>query len=275
VTSLATGALAVEAGARALTGGVLAVPLGAAVVAAALGCAYLWLGLVAARLPRVSRRRRRPLLSPRRRPWAAVGASTLALLSRATELRLALFAATGFGLAGLAVGAVTGAPPAAGLVLGGGSCGVAACLVPLSVRGRIDPGTWVWRTAGRTLVATAWACASLGLVMTGLLPVCVAALTRSPAAAPAVAPVAGLAAFAWACALLAGAVVPRRAHGAGDDALSLAALAVVAVVLGTGVAGAGSRLDAAGVPGAVAGGLVLAALSVGATASLGSTWGRR
>ena len=85
VTSIATGALAVEAGARASDRRrVSRCHSGVAVVAAALGCAYLWLGLVAARLPRVSRRRRRPLLSPRRRPSAAVGASALALLSRAS-----------------------------------------------------------------------------------------------------------------------------------------------------------------------------------------------
>ena len=84
VTSVATGALAVEAGARALTGwrgrGATRVPPPSRLP---LGCAYLWLGLVAARPPRVSRRRRRPLLSPRRRPSAAVVASALALLSRA------------------------------------------------------------------------------------------------------------------------------------------------------------------------------------------------
>ena len=274
-TSVVTGALAVEAGARGLTADAAAVPLGVAVVVAAVGCTSSWLGLVAARQPRAGGLRRRPLLAPRRRPTAAVVASALALLFRPGELRLALLTATGFGLAGLAIGAFARAPPAAGLLLGGGSCAVAACLVPLSARGRIDPGRWVWRSAGRTLVAAGWAGASLGLVVAALLPVCVAALAHSRAAAPAVVQVVGLAAFAWASALLAGAVVPRRAHGAGDDALALAALAVVAIVLGAASAAAASRLDAAGAPGAVAGGAVLVVVSVGATAVLASTWGSR
>ncbi len=275
VFSLATGALAIEAGARALTGGSAAVPLGLAAAAAAVGCAYLWLGLVAARPPRVRCHRGRPLLAPRGRPSAAVVASGLALLSRSDELRPALLAAVGFGLAGLAVGALTGAPPEAGVLLGGGSCGVAACLVPLSVRGKIDPGVWVWRTAGRIRTGTAWAAASLGLVVAVVLPVCLVALARTPPAAPAVVQVVGLAVFAWASALLAGAVVPRRARGAGDDALSLATLAAVAVVLGAATGAAASRLDTAGVPRAAAGGFVLGMVCAGATVVLASTWGRR
>ena len=273
--SLGTAALAVDTGARALTGGSAAVPLALAVAAAAVACAYLWLCLVAARPPRVSARRRRQLIDLPSRRSTAVAVCAVALLARSTELRPALFAAVAFGLAGLAIGAATGAPPSAGLLLGGGSCAVAACLVPLSVRGRIDPGTWVWRTAGRVLVAAGWAGASLGLVAAVVVPVCLVALARGPEAAPAVVHVVGLMVFAWASALLAGAVVPRRAHGAGDDALALAMLAVAAVGLGIAISTLGSRLDAAGVPGVFAGGLVLALVSLGAVATLAATWGSR
>jgi hypothetical protein len=74
--------------------------------------------------------------------------------------------------------------------------------------------------------------------------------------------VAAFAALAWASALAAGALVPRRSAGAGDDALALGAFAATAVVLGSAVAVTGSRLEAAGAPGAVAAGLVLVAASL-------------
>ena len=183
--------------------------------------------------------------------------------------------ATVFGLGGLAAGSATGAPPAAGLLLGGGSCAVAGCLVPLSVRGRIDPGAWVWRVARRTRVATLWAAASLALLVLALLPSGAIAVARSAESVGIVPHVLGLALFAWACALIAGALVPRRARGAGDDALSLATFGAVAVGLGVATSPAATRLGATGIPGVVASGLVLAAVSAGAVVTLGATWGRR
>ena len=267
--------LAVESGAVALAGSRYGAPLGGATVVGMLCSGHMWLGLVATRPEPVHRARRRPITAPRRRSATAVAGSAAALLARPPDLRGSLLAAATFGLLGLAAGAATGAPPAAGALLGGGSCAVASCFVPLAVRGRIDPGAWVWRAARRWLVATAWAAASLALVETALLPVQLVALARPGDAGAAVAQVAALAALAWASALAAGAAVPRRTCGAGDDALALGAFTAIAVVLGTATAGAGARLDASGLPGAVAACLTLAAAAVAAVAVLGATWGRR
>ncbi len=267
--------LAVESASVALAGGRFGALLGGATLVGMLCSGRLWLGLVATRPEPVHRPPRRVVTTPGRRPGAAVVVSAAALLARPPDLRGSLFAAAAFGLLGLAVGAATGAPPAAGALLGGGSCAVASCFVPLAVRGRMDPGAWVWRVTRRWLVATAWAAASLALVESALLPVQLVALAQPGDAGAAVAQVAALAVLAWASALAAGAVVPRRARGAGDDALALGAFTAIAVLLGSATAGAGTRLDAWGLPGAVAACLTLAAAAVAAVAVLCATWGRR
>ena len=108
-----------------------------------------------------------------------------------------------------------------------------------------------------------------------MLGVCVFAVTGGVGAAPATLQVTGLALFAWASALIAGAVVPRRARAAGDDALSLASFAAVAVAVGGVIVVVGSRLEAVGVPGAVTGCIGLAGLAASAVTVLAATWGRR
>jgi hypothetical protein len=260
--------VAVESGARGLTGDGLAIALAAVTVGGAGLCAGGWLALASTRPAPARRRRRAPLTTTYRRPAPAVLALACALLARSGELRLVLLSAAAFGVVGIGVGTAAGAPPAAGVLLGGGSCAIASCFVPLSVRGRIDPGAWLWRVARCSLLAAAWAAASLTLVAISLLPVQLVALARTTDTAGAAAQVSALAVLAWASALSAGALVPRRACGAGDDALSLAVFAAVAIAFGMAVTGAGARLDAIGVPGAVAVGLTLATASVTAVAVL-------
>jgi hypothetical protein len=179
-----------------------------------------------------------------------------------------LYTAASFGVAGLVAGAATGAPPAAAALLGGGSCAVASCFVPLSVRGRIDHAAWVWRLTRRWLLASSWASASLALVLAALVPVHVLVLARDVAAGPALAQVLVFAVLAWASALAAGSVAPRRPGGAGDDALSFGAFVATGITIGAAVAAVGARLQAAGVPGAVAVVLVAGLAAAGAVSCL-------
>lgn len=268
-----TAAVAVEGAARAVAqGGLVLVASAAACALAAAGAGSTWIGLAATRPEPRATAPRRPLV-PERRPVAAACCAAFALLSRAPDLRAALAAAASFALVGLGVGLAAGAPIPAALLLGGGACVVAAALVPLSVRGRLDPGAWVWRAGGHGVVAGGWAAASLGLVFLTLLPVGPVALARPRETAAAAAQVVALAVAGWAAALAAGAVVPRRAHGAGDDALSLGAFAVATVGIGAAATLAGPMLGRAGVPDAIAALLVLASASVGAVTLLGARWG--
>jgi hypothetical protein len=265
-----TAALAVEAGAGGLTGAGAPI-LTLAAAAGGIGCAEAWLRLAGVRPDASARRMRMRSRAPR--PGTTVFATAFATLWRAAELRLAIGVATSFGVLGLAVGVVDGAPIAVALLLGGGSCAVTASLVPLSVRGRIDPGVWVWRAGSRLHVARAWAGAS-GLIVA--VPLAGLHLIAAPAGRQivgAAGQVAVLAVFAWASAITAGALVPRRRRGAGDDALSLATFAAVAVTGGGLATLLGRSLGAAGLPDAASAALVLAATVVGAVAVLGATWG--
>ncbi len=275
VVAGAAAATAIEGPAQALAqGGPVLLSSAVACAVAAIGSGVAWVGLAAIRPePRVAARRR-PLVVPDGHPVAAVSGAALALLSRAPDLRAALVAAASFGLVGLGVGLAAGAPASAALLLGGGACVVAAALVPLSARGRLDPGAWVWRAGARGIVAGGWAASSLGLVVLPLLPVGLIALVRPREAAAAAAPVVALAVAAWAAALAAGAVVPRRAHGAGDDALSLGAFTAATVGVGSVATLAGPMLGRAGVPDAIAALLVLVAASAGAVTLFGASWGR-
>ncbi len=266
--------IAIEGAARALArGGPFLLLSAVACALAAAGACSLWVALAATRPePRVAAARR-PLVAPQRRPVAAASCAAFALLSRAPELRAALVAAASFGLVGLGAGLAAGAPPGAALLLGGGACVLAAALVPLAVRGRLDPGAWVWRAGPRHVVAGAWAASSLSLVLLTLLPVGLIVLARPQGAAAAAAQVAAVAVGCWAAALIAGAVVPRRAAGAGDDALSLGAFAIATVALGAVATLAGPALGKVGVPDAIAALLVLAAASAAAVTLLGASWG--
>lgn len=267
-------AIAIESPARALAqGGLVLLCSAIACALAAAGAGSAWVGLAATRPEPGATAARRPLVAAERRPVAAASCAAFALLSRAPDLRAALVAAASFGLVGLGVGLGAGAPAPAALLLGGGACVVAAALVPLSARGRLDPGAWVWHAGARGVVAGGWAAASLGLVFLALLPVGVVALAHPRETAAAAAQVVALAVAGWAAALAAGAVVPRRAHGAGDDAVSLGAFAMATVAVGSVATLAGPMLGRAGIPDTIAVLLVLAATSGGAVTLLGASWG--
>jgi hypothetical protein len=253
---------ALEAGSLALEGHVAGGLVGTASLGAGAAAALCLVELRASRPEAAGRRRGRTLLPTPGGARALTLVSAVTLLWRSRELRLALVAASVFGVAGVAAGAATGAPTAAGTLLGGGACAIASCFVPLSVRGRVDAGLWLWRLTRRALVATAWASAALALVLAALLPVHLLAVAGGGDGAAAAAQVTGLAVLAWASALAAGSLVPRRSTGAGDDALSLGVFSVVTVTLGGAVALAGERLDTAGLPGAVAAGVALLAASL-------------
>ena len=159
-----------------------------------------------------------------------------------------MIAAASFGVIGLAVGLASGAPIPVALLLGGGSCAVTVSLVPLSVRGRIDPGSWAWRSEARQRIARAWASASLLLVAVSLVPVhAVAAPAAGTSLVGASAQVAALASFGVGCRAAAGALShapPRQ----GTMPLSTRRFTAVAVT-GGGVASVGGRwLGVVGVP---------------------------
>jgi hypothetical protein len=232
--------------------------------AAALACAAAWVAL-RARRPLVRCQGRtiaipRRLLAGRRR---AVVVAAGGILGRAADLRVALVAATAFGLFGVAIGVALVAPLAAAAVLGGGAAALTAAIVPLSVRGRIDTGAWTWRAVGRTGLALGWAVGALGLTLLAVAPALLIGVAR-PAALGASGYVASLTWFCCAAALIAGAVIPRRSSRLGDDAASLAALLVVAFALGAVVSAAGPRLEGSGVPAPAV--VSLLALATGAVA---------
>lgn len=241
----------------------------ASALIAALLYGAAWLELAARRPERhpVSHRLQRPrVFGP---AAAAVPAAAVVLLGRRGDVRLALLAAAGLGLGGVALAERVGLPEPAPLHLAASGALLAAALAPLVVGGLLASGRWAWACAPhlRVLPCAALAAAALAVLVGALVPLLIAAALVSGASPRTVGEVLLVAVGLGAAAVLAGALVPWRGAGMGDQVASFAALAVCASAISVAVGTAGPRLVAAGVPDAVA---AVSLLAVCAGVSLGA-----
>jgi hypothetical protein len=215
-----------------------------------IGLSAAWVPLAATRAEPRSRRRgaRR---SGRRRLPAPIAAAVL--LARRTDLRLATLGAALFGLAGSALAAATAAPPPASFLLGTTTALLGSLLCPLVVGGVLDGGRWLWRGApvpsgavGRSFALASILAAALPVAAVGSV-----AAIASGAGAGIVGIVAALVVAGSCVALLAGALLPWRGTGAGDQMTTIAAFAAIAIAASLAVGLVAPRLVSLGVPDAV------------------------
>lgn len=201
---------------------------------------------------------RRRVLGP---PALALPLAAAVLLGRRRDLRLALLAATGFGLLGVALAQRSGVPAPGPLHLGAGSAMLGAALAPLVVGGVVGAGRWAWACAPRSrrVPCVALVAAAYALLLTSLVPVLIGAALVSGVTPHAVAGTALVGVGLSAAAVLAGALVPWRGATMGDQVASFAAFAACAGGASVAAGAVGPRLVAVGVPGAVAAFLVAAA----------------
>ncbi len=233
----------------------------AGVLAAAILGGAAWLELAVRRPERVAvarASRRCRVLGP---PAAALPLAATVLLARRRDLRLALLAAVGFGLAGVALAKRAGVPAPGPLHLGAGSTLLGAALAPLVVGGVLASGRWAWACAPRPrlLPCVALAAAAHAVLVAALAPVLAGAALASGAPPHAVAELALVAVGLGAAAVLAGAVVPWRGATMGDQVASFAAFAACAGAFSVAAGAAGPRLVDAGVPDTAAAACLLAA----------------
>ncbi len=244
----------------ALAGGVG--PVGSATLTALAATAAL---LVWGRALLVPERPRAPSLRSRSLRGGSCTVATRAaglLLLRRGDLRAALVGGALLGLVGIAVARLGEAPSPSGLLLGATGAALTAAPVALAVGGIVDEGRHVWRLAPvpGVRLALAWAAAAVP----GLAPPAGAALTAHLVEGGRVDDLGvalGLTVVVWACALVAGTLVPWRRHGVADQALSLAALGVGLGGVSLGASRLGPLLVERGAPPSVAG-LVLVAVTV-------------
>lgn len=252
-----------------LAGSTDAVAAPAVAVVAAVCGGVAWLELAARRPERVppapaatGRRVAGPLAT-------ALPLAALALLLRRRDVRLASFAATGFGLGGVVLASRAEVAAPGPLHLGASSTLLGAALTPLAVGGCLVAGRWAWACAPRLRVLP---CAALVLAASvalfgALAPVLVVAAVVSGAPAYALAEVWLVALGTAAAAVLAGALVPWRGITMGDQVACLAAFAACAGLYSAVAGVTGPRLVAWGLSDGAAAGCVIA---VGAAVSLGA-----
>ena len=232
-----------------------------------IGLSAAWVVLAATRAEPRSRCRGVGRSSRRRLP-APIAA--VVLLARRTDLRLATLGAGLFGLAGSALAAATGAPPPASFLLGTTTALLGSLLCPLVVGGVLDGGRWLWRGAPvpSGAIARSFALAS---TLAAALPVAAVgsvAAVASGARAGIAGVVAALVVAGSCVALLAGALLPWRGTGAGDQMTTIAAFAAIAIAASLAVGLIAPRLVSLGVPDAAVVVAICALLLAGAVAAL-------
>ena len=175
------------------------------------------------------------------------------LLARRGDLRLATFGATAFGLAGAALAVATHAPSPAPFLLGTTTALLGSLVCPLVVGGVLVDGRWLWRSA--PVEGHAIACAfALASTVAASLPVAVVGSTAAPASgAPAgiLGVVLALVVVGSGVGLLAGALIPWRGAGAGEQMTTVAAFAAIAIAASLVVGLVAPRLVSLGVPDAM------------------------
>lgn len=217
----------------------------------------------------------RPLAPPSRSRALRGGACLVAaraaglLLLRRPDLRAALVGGVLLGLVGIAVARLGAAPSPSGLLLGTTGAALTAAPLALAVGGIVDDGRHVWRLAPVPVMPLVLAWTTAAVV--GLGPPLAVALTAHVVEAGRVVDVGvalGLAVVVWACALVAGALVPWRRHGVADQALSLAALGVGLGAVSLATSRLGPLLVERGAPPPVVGAALVGATVVLALAVL-------
>jgi hypothetical protein len=212
-----------------------------------IGLTAAWVGLAAGHAEPRSRRRAAPRCGRRRLP-ASIAASVL--LGRRSDVRLATLGAGAFGLAGVALAAAGDTPSPAPFLLGATTALLGSVLCPLVVGGVLHEGRWLWRCApvrsgaiARTFTLASTGAAALPVALVGS-----AAAVGSGADARIIAIVATLVLSGSCVALIAGALLPWRGAGAGDQLTTIAAFAALAIAASFVVALVGPRLVSLGVP---------------------------
>lgn len=226
-----------------------------------------WLVLAASRPEPRPRRRLVSRRMPGRGPLVVIQGAAMLLLRR-PDIRSSLVAA-----AALAVGAVVAcriaaaAPPSAALLAG---TAVAIATVPLSLStgGVIVTGAAVWRTAtiSASRIVGSWTIASLSPVLVLATAAATTASAVEGGRGAGIGQVVAVAALAGVVGLLAGALVPWRVSGTGDQFTALACCLTLSVVASVLAALVGPRLEALGIPAPLAAAALLG--SAGIVASL-------
>jgi hypothetical protein len=209
-----------------------------------------WVVLAATRAAPRSCRQATGRSHPRRLPLPIAAA---VLLARRGDLRLAILGATVFGLAGAALAAASDAPPPAPFLLGTTTALLGSLLCPLVVGGALDDGRWLWRSAParngaipRSFALASTAAAALPVAVVGGV-----ALAASGGSAEILGSVGALVVVGSGVALLAGAMLPWRSTGAGDQMTTIAAFAAIAIAASLVVGLVAPRLVALGTPDSV------------------------
>jgi hypothetical protein len=215
--------------------------------AVSIGLAAGWVALAATRAAPRPRRRAIGRSARRRLP---VPLAAVVLLARRADVRLATVGAIAFGLAGAALAAATDAPPPAPFLLGTTTALLGSLLCPLVVGGMLDDGRWIWRSApvrggaiSRSFALSSTAVAALAVTVVGGV-----ALVASGGDAATVGVVGALVIIGSGVALVAGAVVPWRSEGAGDQMTTIAAFAGITIGASLVVGLLAPRLVALGSP---------------------------
>ena len=135
-------------------------------------------------------------------------------------------------------------------MLGATTALLGSVLCPLVVGGVLDEGRWLWRSAPvrSGAIARSFTLASTGAAALPVAVVGSAAAVVSGADARIVGIVATLVLNSSCVALLAGALLPWRGAGAGDQLTTIAAFAALAIATSFVVALVGPRLVSLGVP---------------------------
>jgi len=218
--------------------------------AVGIGLAAAWVILAATRAESRSPRRAAGRVGRRRLPAPLAAA---VLLARRGDLRLATLGAAVFGLAGTALAAATDAPPPAPFLLGTTTALLGSLLCPLVVGGVLADGRWLWRSAPvqRGTIARSFTFASIVAAALPTAFVGGVALVVSGGGARILGVVATLVVVGSCVALLAGALLPWRGAGAGDQMTTIAAFAAIAIAASFVVGLVAPRLVSLGVPDAV------------------------
>lgn len=275
-SALATGAVApLEPAARALAGsGGVGWSLATSGLTAVAGlCAWAMLGDRTTQQD-VGRGRSR-LISPR--PLPAVFETATALLVRRRDVRSAAVGAIVIAGAGLAVARLEEAPAPTGALLAAAGAAVALAPVGLTVGGATLDGRELWRTAPRPApeLAAGWALASFAVTATAIVGVLALAAATRALRPEDTGRVIAIAVGAWACALAAGALVPWRRVGVGEQAVSLGVFGLLAAGASFAAGRAGPSLTGHGVPSSIAAAALVGAVIGAAFVSLSFHVARR
>jgi hypothetical protein len=216
---------------------------------AALVLASGWVVLAARRPDQRARtpKPRRPIVHGGR---SSIPLAVAVLLARRADVRLATVGALGFGAAGIAIAVVAAAPAPTPFLLGTTTALLGSILCSLAVCGVLLGGQWLWIGAPRDPLLVGMTASFVGLTGSALPVVAVGlgATAVSGASWRTLGVVAAFVVLGSAAALQAGALVPWRSDGVGDQLTTFAALAAIAIATSLAIGLVAPRLVALGLP---------------------------